>query len=157
RAGRRLAARHEAADLGRQVGDVEGLNAANAGFAVDEPLPGRFHAAPQRRDQTHAGDYDASHESPPSRSAKAGSAACGLLVLLDVIDRVLDGGDLLGGVIGDLAAEFFLEGHHELDRIEAVRAQIVDEACVLRDLAFIDSEMFDDDFFYPVCDVGHRS
>ncbi len=37
-------------------------------------------------------------------------------------------GDLLGGVIGDLDFELFLEGHHQLNDIEAVRAQIVDEA-----------------------------
>jgi hypothetical protein len=36
--------------------------------------------------------------------------------------------DLLGRVVGDLDAEFFLEGHHQLDGVEAVGAQIVDEA-----------------------------
>ena len=28
---------------------------------------------------------------------------------------------------GDLDAEFFLERHHQFDRVEAVRAEIVDE------------------------------
>src|SRR5688572_10501326 len=36
------------------------------------------------------------------------------LVLVDIFDRVLDRRDLLGGVVGDLDPELFLEGHHQL-------------------------------------------
>src|SRR5512138_928945 len=49
------------------------------------------------------------------------------LLLLDVVDRVLHGRDLLGGVVGDLDAEGLLEGHDQLDRVEAVGAQVIDE------------------------------
>src|SRR5688572_2695547 len=55
---------------------------------------------------------------PPSvrsREAKPGSSA---RLRFDVVDRILDGLDLLGGVIGNLAAELFFERHHELDRIQ---------------------------------------
>src|SRR5690606_18858877 len=48
-------------------------------------------------------------------------------VLLKELDRVADRQDVLGGIIRDLAAELLLEGHHQLDGIEAVRAEIVDE------------------------------
>src|SRR5258708_39267558 len=51
----------------------------------------------------------------------------GLGVALDEADGVADGLDLLGGVVRDLDAEFLLEGHHQLDGIEAVRAKVVDE------------------------------
>src|SRR5580698_534640 len=50
-----------------------------------------------------------------------------LLLLFDIVDRVLDGGDLLRRVLGDLDVEFFLECHHQFDRVQAVGTQVVDE------------------------------
>src|SRR5689334_14739140 len=67
-------------------------------------------------------------------AADAGSASGGACVLLEELDRVADRLDLLGGIIGDLAAELFLESHHQLDRIQAVGAQIIDETRVVGDL-----------------------
>src|SRR5262249_19760321 len=55
------AARHIAGDLGRQVGDVELLDAAGAGLAVEQALPIDLDAASQRRDQPHPGDYHTPH------------------------------------------------------------------------------------------------
>ena len=52
----------------------------------------------------------------------------------------LDGLDLLGGIVGNLDAEFLFERHHQLDRIEAVGAQIVDEAGIFRDLGLLDAQ-----------------
>src|SRR5690606_14847159 len=66
-------------------------------------------------------------------------------VRLDIGDGVLYGQNLLGGFVGDFAAELFLEGHDELDGIEAVGAQIVDEARVFGDLAFVDTQVLDND------------
>src|SRR5262245_9882522 len=60
----------------------------------------------------------------PSRRNRRRS---GLGVALDEADGVADRLDLLGGVVGNLDAELFLEGHHEFDRVEAVGAEIVDE------------------------------
>src|SRR5258708_22463113 len=54
-----------------------------------------------------------------------GPLASLLFLLFDVVDRVFDGGYFLGLLLGDFDAEGFLEGHHEFDRVEAVRAQIV--------------------------------
>src|SRR5262245_7927192 len=76
------------------------------------------------------------------------------LVGLDVGDRVLHGRDLLGGVVGNLAPELLLERHDELDRVEAVRAEIIDEAGVLGDLGVLDAEMLDDDLLHPRGDVA---
>src|SRR3954454_8458584 len=45
-------------------------------------------------------------------------------VLLDVVDGFLHTGDLLGVLVGDLDPELLLEGHHQLDRVQAVRSQV---------------------------------
>ena len=70
-----------------------------------------------------------------SLAVEGPTASGGAGVLLEELDGVADGLDLLGGIVGDLAAELLLERHHELDRVEAVGAQIVDEAGVLGDLS----------------------
>src|SRR4051812_24787316 len=77
------------------------------------------------------------------------------LVLVDIVDRVLDGGDLLGGIVRDLHPELLLEGHDELDDVEAVRAQIVDEARLFGDLVGLDAEMLDNDLLNAVGSLAH--
>jgi hypothetical protein len=73
-----------------------------------------------------------------------------------VRDRVLDGYDLLRRVVRNFAPELFFEGHHQLDRVEAVGPQIVDKAGVLGHLGFVDTEMLDDDLFDPLGDIAHQ-
>ena len=65
--------------------------------------------------------------------------------------------DVLGRIVGDLALELFFERHHELDRVEAVGAEIVDERCVLRHLLGLDAQVLDDDLLDPLRDIAHRS
>src|SRR5688572_25314295 len=48
-------------------------------------------------------------------------------VLLQVRNGVADRAHLLGVLVRDVDAELFLERHHELDRVQRVRAQILDE------------------------------
>src|SRR3954463_5819252 len=74
---------------------------------------------------------------------------------LDESDGVLDRHDLLGRVIGNFAAELFLERHDQLDGIEAVRPQIVDEAGIFGYLGLVDAEMLDNDLLNPLGDVAH--
>src|SRR5205085_4732698 len=69
----------------------------------------------------------------------AGGTPSALGVLLQEFDRVAHGQDRFGGIIGDFATELLLEGHDELDGIERVRAEVVDEARVLRDLVGLDA------------------
>ena len=57
---------------------------------------------------------------------------------------------------GILATKLLLEGHDELDRVEAVGAEIIDEAGVFRNLVGLNAEMFHDDFFYPLANITHR-
>src|SRR5262249_49746829 len=47
------------------------------------------------------------------------------------------------------------EGHDELDRVEAVGAEIVDEARVLRHLLGIDAKVLNHDLLHPFCDIAH--
>ena len=80
---------------------------------------------------------------------------CGSAVRFDKADRILYRHDLLGSIIRDLAPEFLLESHHQLDSVEAVGAEIVYEAGVFGHLRFVDAQMFDDDLFDPIGDVTH--
>ena len=77
-------------------------------------------------------------------------------MLLEELDGVADRLDLLGGIVGDLAAELLLERHHQLDGVEAVGAQIVDEAGVVGDLVGFHAQMLDNDLLHALCDVAHR-
>src|SRR6185436_217964 len=71
-----------------------------------------------------------------ARRRSAAARCSGLLfhVRADEIDRLLDGGDLLGFLVRDLGLEFFLEGHDQFDRVERIGAQIVDERRFILDL-----------------------
>src|SRR6185437_8686846 len=84
------------------------------------------------------------------------SPAAASLVRFDEGHGVLDGDDLLGRIVGDLAAELFLERHHELDGVEAIGPEIVDEAGILGHLGLVDAKMLHDDLFYSVGDIAHR-
>ena len=138
------------------------LDRADARLAGDQPLPVVLGADAERRDQADAGDDDASHvalpRSPLGQSASACRRPVGSrpqLVRFDEAHRILHGHDLLGRVVRDLAPELLLEGHHQLDGVEAVGAQIVDEAGVFGHLRLVDAEMLDDDLLYPIGDVAH--
>src|SRR4051812_14119935 len=85
------------------------------------------------------------------RARRAGSG----LVRLDIVDGVADRPDLLGGIVRNLDAELLLEGHDELDDVEAVGTQIVDEARFLGHLVGFDAEMLDDDFLHAIGGLAH--
>src|SRR5437660_7228110 len=80
-----------------------------------------------------------------------------LCVFFEKFDRVTNGQNRFGGVVGDLAAKFFLKGHNELDRVETVGAEVIDEAGVLGHFVRLDAEMFHDDFFHALANITHRS
>src|SRR5690348_17973104 len=48
--------------------------------------------------------------------------------------------DLLRRVVRDFDRELFLEGHHQLDRVERVGAEVVDELGIFLDLRRFDAE-----------------
>src|SRR5262249_32592581 len=55
----------------------------------------------------------------------------------------------------DLAPELFLKRHHQLDGVEAVGAEIIDEAGVFGHFRFVDAQMLDDNLLDPISDVTH--
>src|SRR5690606_34376616 len=77
-------------------------------------------------------------------------------VLLKELHSIADGQDVLGGIVRDLAPELLLERHHQLDRIQAVSAKIVDKAGVLGDLFGLDAKMLNHDLLHALCDIAHR-
>src|SRR3546814_3243116 len=78
------------------------------------------------------------------------------LVGFNIIDRVLNGPDLFRCVVRNFHAEFFFESHDQLDNVEAVSAQIVDEARLFVHLFGFDAQMFNDDFLYAVGGLTHE-
>src|SRR5574337_25450 len=96
----------------------------------------------------------------PARGVPEGLAACHrnrsvLGVGLDVIDRLLHGGDLLRILVGNLGLELFFERHHQFHRVQRIRAQIIHERSVRRDFIFLHAQLLDDDFLDALFDGAH--
>jgi hypothetical protein len=66
-------------------------------------------------------------------------------VLLDVVDRVLHGADLLGVLVRDVDLEGLLEGEDELDQTERIGAEVVDEVRLGLDVLLVDVQLLLDD------------
>src|SRR5688572_22777099 len=80
-----------------------------------------------------------------------------LRMVLDVVDGLLDGGDLLRLLVGDLGLELLLEGHHQLHRVERVGTEVVDERGLGLDFTLVDAELLGDDFLDALFYVFHRA
>ena len=80
------------------------------------------------------GGHDARRPGPLRRRA-----------LVDVVDGVLDGADLLRVLVRDLRPELLFEAHDELDQVERVGVQVVDERRLGLDLILVGAELLDDD------------
>src|SRR5882672_899709 len=78
-------------------------------------------------------------------------------VLLDVVDGFLHSRDLLGVLVGDLDAELLLEGHDQLDGVEAVGAEVVDERGLRRHEVLLDPELVDDDLLHAIGNRLHEA
>src|SRR3990172_2142937 len=81
----------------------------------------------------------------PSRACGGGERRAALRPVLDVLDRGSDGQDLFRLLIGDLQAELLLQGHHQLDGVQGVRAQVLDELRLRIHLRFLHPELLHDD------------
>ena len=66
-------------------------------------------------------------------------------MLLDVVDRILYGADLLGVFVGNIDFKCFFERKHELDQAKRIGPEIVDEARLGLDVLLVDVELLLDD------------
>src|SRR5690242_16218529 len=85
---------------------------------------------------------------------------CGFGVLVDVVDGVLHGTDLLRILIGNLNVEGLFEGHYQLHHVQGICAQIIYKGSGGCDLRFLHSQLFHDDllhFFVYGCHVQSPS
>ena len=73
----------------------------------------------------------------------------------DVIDRLLDGADLLGFFVGNFALELVFQRHHQFDRVELVGAEVLDERGFILDVGFVDAKLLGNDLLDPRFNVFH--
>src|SRR5213596_3192041 len=86
----------------------------------------------------------------PVTTTRRGSTILG--VVLDVLDGVADGRDLLGVLVRDLDVEVLLEGHDELHRVERVGSQVFDELRRGGDVVLLNPELLHDDLLHLLID-----
>src|SRR5438093_4150177 len=92
-----------------------------------------------------------------ARVAALDSSALLLYVRADEVDCLLDGGNLFRFLVGNLGLELLLEGHHELDGVKRIGAQVVDEGRFILDLRLVDAQLLGDDLLDPLFDIVHAS
>src|SRR5262245_31311204 len=63
-------------------------------------------------------------------------------LILDVFDSVLHGGDFFRVLVRDFELESLFKGHHQLDDVQRIGAQIVHERRVAVHLALIHAKLF---------------
>lgn len=66
------------------------------------------------------------------------------LVLVEVVERVADGEDLLCLGVGDFYAKLFFNRHNQLDGVEGVGAEVVGKGGGRDDFGFINTQLIDD-------------
>src|SRR5690348_8355943 len=76
-------------------------------------------------------------------------------LLVEILHRGTDGLQLLGLFVRNVDVEFLLEGHHELDRVQAVGAQVLHEAGIVGELVPFDAELLHNDVFDLLLQLLH--
>src|SRR5690242_7443384 len=76
-------------------------------------------------------------------------------LLVQVAHRITDGAELFRFFVRDVDVELLLEGHDQLDRVEAVRAEVFHEAGVGGELLALHTQLLDDDVLDLLFDVAH--
>src|SRR6185312_13369652 len=123
------------------------------------PIRGRIVRGPSKRKlRTKGAAFGLPHRTRSRRRrARAEVLRSGLDVRLDVIHRLLDGGDLLGFLVGNFGFEFLFERHHQFHGVERIRAQIVNERGIRRDVLFLDTQLIDHDLLDALFDAAHET
>jgi hypothetical protein len=68
-----------------------------------------------------------------------------LFLVFDVGDGIADGTDLFGVFVGDFQFEGFFEGHDEFHNVQGVGAKVIDERCLVVNLALVHTQLLYDD------------
>src|ERR1700692_3505503 len=89
------------------------------------------------------------------RQHRAGASA--FCVLFKKFCGVADSQNRFRGIVGNFATEFFFKRHHELDGIEAVGAEVVNEARVVDHFFGLNTKVFDHDLLNSLANLTHRS
>src|SRR5690606_737772 len=76
-------------------------------------------------------------------------------LLVQVLERIADGTELLSLLVGDVDVELLLECHHQLDGIERVGAEVFHEGRLVGQLLALDAEFLDDDVLDLLVHVAH--
>src|SRR6266850_4856438 len=76
-------------------------------------------------------------------------------LVVQVGHRRPDGAELLRLFVRDIDVEFLLEGHNELDRVEAVGAQVFHEARVVGELVALHAQLLNNDVFDLLFELLH--
>src|SRR6266550_2360476 len=76
-------------------------------------------------------------------------------LLVKVLQRLSHRPQLLGLLVRDVDVELLLEGHYQLYRVEAVRAQVLHEACIGGELVALDPQLLDDDVLDLLLELLH--
>src|SRR5258705_12974505 len=92
----------------------------------------------------------------PGRFRQHRARASAFRVLFKKFRGVTDGQNRLRGVIGNFATEFFFERHHELDGIEAVGAEVINEARVFDHFFGLNNKVLDHDLLFPLTNYTLR-
>src|SRR6266404_5919222 len=93
----------------------------------------------------------------PGRLRQHRAGASAFRVLFQKFRGVTDGQNRLRGIIWNFTTEFFFERHHELDSIEAVGAEVINEARVVDHFFGLNTKVFDHDLLNPLANLTHRS
>src|SRR5581483_7903384 len=93
----------------------------------------------------------------PGRLRPHRASGSAFRVLLEKLGGVADGENGLRGIVGNLTTKFFLKCHHEFDRVEAVSAEVVDEARVVDHFFGLNTKVLDHDLLNPLANLTHRS
>src|SRR3989344_771401 len=162
-------------DGGRVTAGIEQRDRADAAFAGQDVAPVFGDTDANGRQDAEAGNDDAPlaqsriphclGAAPPRfikpkgrhpvRMTASYSNELSVQTGVDVVDGLLDGGDLFRLFIGNFAVKFLFQRHYQLDRIQGIRAQIIHEGGGGLDLALVNAQLLHDNLLDALFDTAH--
>src|SRR6185312_2409573 len=132
-------------DLAGVAGGIKVSDFAHSAFAFNNAFP-----------DLGAGIANAADQAQTSNNNTSGQSLPAFRVLVNVIGSVFHGADLFRILVRNFDVKGFFKSHAQLDRIERVRAKIIDEGGIRGDFALVHSKLFNNDLFDFVFHCCHR-